>query len=434
MWIQRRSGQSHHRLHDHRDPYERDLTRIIHSPAFRRLQRKTQIHSTKTGDFHRTRLTHSLEVASIARGIVRNLYANTTLTVIKDCLPSDDLISAIALLHDIGHPPFGHGGEAALHYAMHKHGGFESNAQTLHLVTKTETSYGAYGLDLTRRTLLGILKYPAPLERLYIASSPHIESYAPDEQKKDQTDRLSTRGINNWIPPKGYYTEDNAEVAWILAPFTSQDCSLFQKVITKPNALYGQTVYKSFDCSIMDLADDIAYGIHDLEDAIHLQLITRDMLDTQEFKCILRHANFSHVLLENLFSNNSVKTKTAIGDLVHYCITQALPVQANPSFESPILQYHIILPDEAKALISHLKQFIHIYVIDSKKARHAEYLGQTILLSLFDMFQQHPEHLNEEYQQRYKQAQDIHEAMRVICDYIANMSDEQATRIYEAKI
>jgi len=159
MWTHRRSGQSNQRgSHDHRDPYERDRTRVIHCPAFRRLQRKTQILGTDEGDFHRTRLTHSLEVASIGSSLARNLNTNHQHSILSALLPSDDLINTICLLHDIGHPPFGHGGEVALNYKMRAHGGFEGNAQTLRLLTKVENSYGAYGLDLTRRALLGILK------------------------------------------------------------------------------------------------------------------------------------------------------------------------------------------------------------------------------------------------------------------------------------
>lgn len=153
MWTHRRSGQTNQRgSHDHRDPYERDRTRVIHCPAFRRLQRKTQILGTDEGDFHRTRLTHSLEVDSIGRSIVRNLRINQEQhAALAGLLPNDDLISVICLLHDIGHPPFGHGGEVALNYMMRDYGGFEGNGQTLRLLTKVESSYGAYGLDLTRR-------------------------------------------------------------------------------------------------------------------------------------------------------------------------------------------------------------------------------------------------------------------------------------------
>jgi len=208
MWTNRRSGQTHQRgSQDHRDPYERDRTRVIHCPAFRRLQRKTQILGTDEGDFHRTRLTHSLEVASIGSSIVRSLMINHKNNGLVSIFPNDDLISVICLLHDIGHPPFGHGGEVALNYMMRDQGGFEGNAQTLRLLTKVEESYGAYGLDLTRRALLGILKYPVPWSRVVATQLPCVDDI-----------RSRTIRINDWLPPKAYFDEEQAEVDWLAYP------------------------------------------------------------------------------------------------------------------------------------------------------------------------------------------------------------------------
>ena len=188
MWTHRRSGLINQRgQDDHRNPYERDRTRVIHCPSFRRLQRKTQILGTDEGDFHRTRLTHSLEVASIGRSISRSLALKTSSENISAVLPNDDLISVICLLHDIGHPPFGHGGEVALNFMMREHGGFEGNGQTLRLLTKVENSYGEYGLDLTRRSLLGVLKYPVSQQQVLRLKMPEI----PATQH-------STIRINDW--------------------------------------------------------------------------------------------------------------------------------------------------------------------------------------------------------------------------------------------
>ena len=245
MWTHRRSGNSQQRVNDHRDPYERDFTRVIHAPSFRRLQRKTQILGTDEGDFHRTRLTHSLEVASIGRSIVRSLALKNTPALVG-FLPNEDLMSAICLLHDVGHPPFGHGGETALNYMMRDAGGFEGNAQTLRLLTKLEKSYGNYGLDLTRRSLLGVLKYPVKLSQVKAAESP------------SSTPPLC---INHWLPPKGYYDGEQDVIDWLLAPFSAEDHILFQSLKTKPtNSTHGQAAFHSLDCAIMDIADDIAYG------------------------------------------------------------------------------------------------------------------------------------------------------------------------------
>ena len=155
--LQRRSGES--------KPFnaatpdsdaQRDRARIIHSSAFRRLQSKTQVLGVGDNDFYRTRLTHSMEVAQIGSGICEHLkqtYANNG--AISQQIPSFFQIEATCLAHDLGHPPFGHGGEVALNYHMLGHGGFEGNGQTLRILSKLGEYSEQHGLDLTRRTLLG---------------------------------------------------------------------------------------------------------------------------------------------------------------------------------------------------------------------------------------------------------------------------------------
>jgi len=137
-----------------RSPWQRDRDRIIHSTAFRRLQYKTQVFVNHEGDFFRTRLTHSIEVAQIARSIARELMLD------------EDLTEALALAHDLGHPPFGHAGEEALAHAMKPFGGFDHNAQSLRVVTLLEARYAAFdGLNLTWETLEGLAKHNGPLRR-----------------------------------------------------------------------------------------------------------------------------------------------------------------------------------------------------------------------------------------------------------------------------
>src|SRR5476651_756291 len=146
-------GRLHHEPEaETRSPWQRDRDRIIHSSAFRKLQYKTQVFVNHEGDFYRTRLTHSIEVAQVARSIARALGLD------------EDLTEALALAHDLGHPPFGHAGEDALNSVMKPFGGFDHNAQSLRIVTLLESRYAAFdGLNLTWETLEGLAKHNGPL-------------------------------------------------------------------------------------------------------------------------------------------------------------------------------------------------------------------------------------------------------------------------------
>jgi dGTPase len=145
---------------DARSPGDVDYGRVVHSASFRRLQGKTQILNLGDSDFYRTRLTHSLEVAQIAGGLIKQLRHNEPTHPALEHLPDHALIQAIACTHDLGHPPFGHGGEVALNYCMRDNGGFEGNGQTLRILSRLEKFSASHGSNLTRETLLGVLKYP----------------------------------------------------------------------------------------------------------------------------------------------------------------------------------------------------------------------------------------------------------------------------------
>lgn len=426
MWTHRRSGQAHQRgSQDHRDPYERDRTRVIHCPAFRRLQRKTQILGTDEGDFHRTRLTHSLEVASIGGSIARHFTQNHQQEALSGLLPSEDLMNVICLLHDIGHPPFGHGGEVALNYMMRERGGFEGNAQTLRLLTKVEMSYGAFGLDLTRRALLGVLKYPVPWSSVVAPNLPIV---------KESFNR--TIRINDWLPPKGYFDCEQPEIDWILSPFSASDRALFQSLSVSPLAgRHGRAAYHTFDCSIMDIADDIAYGVHDLEDAIHLRLINRAHLDTSIFRQLLTDSALGSnqdILLDCLFDQALHLRKQSIGEMVNYFITATQVEVTNEAFDNRLLKYNIALKPEAKALLDYLMRCVYQYVIDSQEARTFEYGGQTVVQRLFEAISSNPGSLlDNKNRALFHNAIDEPQAYRVVCDYIANMTDEYAYRMHE---
>ena len=264
-WQARRSGPSFPRNNDFRTPYQRDRARIIHSAAFRRLQSKTQILAIRQNDYSRTRLTHSLEVAQIGSGIVHHLkHANDKDAAFQTWLPEEPLIETICLSHDIGHPPFGHGGEIALNYMMSAQGGFEGNAQSLRILGKRGSYSDDFGMDVTRRTLLGILKYP-------VLHDDVVGRYP------EKTNSFRQFKADQWQPPKCIYTEENALLDWVLSPFTQQDRQTLQQTNRDTNHQHAKSLYSSFDASIMDLADDIAYGVHDLEDAIVLGMVNKEM-------------------------------------------------------------------------------------------------------------------------------------------------------------
>jgi dGTPase len=168
--------------HPYRGPYQRDRDRILHSAAFRRLSRKTQVFTGEMGDYHRTRLTHTLEVASIARTIARALRLN------------EDLVEALALAHDLGHPPFGHSGEDVLNDCLRDYGGFNHNAQAIRICELLETSYREFpGLNLTREVLDGQQRRTEKQwqERPADGEPPHFDSPLLEVQVVDAADSIA---------------------------------------------------------------------------------------------------------------------------------------------------------------------------------------------------------------------------------------------------
>ena len=195
QWLTRKGPSNNARPEDHRSLYQRDRARILHSAAFRRLQAKTQVVGIGQSDFYRTRLTHSLEVAQIGSGIISQLkmqYPNF------DHFSFDEtLIETLGLAHDIGHPPFGHGGEIALNYMMRDHGGFEGNGQTFRILTRLEPYTKEFGMNLCRRSLLGTLKYP-------VMFSDVVGEY-PDKP----THSFRQLKAHSWLPPKAIFDVDS---------------------------------------------------------------------------------------------------------------------------------------------------------------------------------------------------------------------------------
>ena len=192
----------------------------------------------------------------------------------------------------------------------------------------------------------------------------------------------------------------------------------------------------------MNTADDIAYGVHDLVDAIHLFLISRDEVDTAEFRTHLHNAglaNENYTLLDNLFSAESHLRKQAIGTLVNYFITSVKIAINQAAFQDPLLKHRIDLLPPATRLLDYLKNTIYQHVIDSKAARASEQRAHTVILRLFEAMNAEPQTLLEAQSlQSYQAADSANQASRVICDSIANMTDECAYRmhglLFESKV
>lgn len=432
IWLERRLKKVSKRQLDHRDPFQRDRARVLHSASFRRLQSKTQVMGSRQGDFFRTRLTHSLEAAQIGSGITAQLRCKYP-ELSEALFPTtDSLIETICLAHDIGHPPFGHGGEVALHYMMREHGGFEGNGQTLRIVARLETFSEHYGMNLSRRTLLGLMKYPVQIERL--------------SQIRDLTPVTNFRQLKaqDWHPPKGLYSDDNDIIDWVLSPLTEDDKLLFQQIKQQQDLTkHHKTRFKSLDCSIMELADDIAYGIHDLEDAIVTNIVNQTDFNEHVIARIQEIEDdwlfdYSKTLTEKLFSEQHHKQKDAIGGLVNYLITAITIVDLNEqddvAFSEPLLRYNAALPKDIAHVLQIFKDFVFTFVIKQTNIQRLEYRGQQVVMELFEALSSDPIRLMPNNSaKRWQEAKDNNQnAHRVIADYIAGMTDDYATRLYQS--
>lgn len=393
---------------DKRSEYQRDRARIMHSAAFRRLQGKTQVMGVGEGDFHRTRLTHSIEVAQIGYGILEVLQANKEQhpEKIREWLPHRDLIEAACLAHDLGHPPFGHKGEQALHRAMVDHGGFEGNGQTLRILTRLE-KYRERGKGIypTRRLLLGVLKYPCPMDAFDV------------ENHKSK-------------PPKCYHNEEKPIVEWVLEGFSDSDKKSFT---TTSN---GKPKHHSFDCSILELADDIAYGIHDIEDIIARGLCSSEELRDEIEKAFaaiggtLRHGEttFHADLVSNGLLGSSFDRKQMVSNLVNLFIT-SVSVKEDEDYMHPLLRFNAGLPDTHEELLKKLKGLAYELVIRKAKVQQLERRGQRVVSRLYLELLSAPKLLIP--QGSWEDGVDDSTTERRVCDYVAGMTDAYAEKLYK---
>lgn len=456
VWSERFDNTDKMSTDDIRTEWERDYSRIIHSAAFRRLQSKTQVLGLGESDFYRTRLTHSMEVAQIGTGIVKFLkkkYEPDTNTgdantkEIYDALPESALMGSVCLAHDIGHPPFGHGGEVALNICMRDFGGFEGNGQTLRILSRLAHYSKENGLNPTRRTLLGVLKYPANYSKTLneaicpVPATPSWLSKA-DEQK----------------PPKCYLDTESDIVDWVLQPLSQFEREEFTKVAKDNKAKHYKPLYKSLDASIMELADDISYGLHDLEDAIALKLITRieweHYFDDQETYKELKDISLTkdkifsaceltyQQITDELFAEQSYRRKKVIGKLVHTLITHTQVVETHAQFTTPLIRWNAVLKKDYARMRTAIFNLVMKKVIKSSNVQQLEFKGQKIVIELFQAIESDPERLlPEKTKDKLKKIREEYQSIdnvdykkrraRLICDYIAAMTDDYATRLYE---
>jgi dGTPase len=339
-----------------RSEFQRDRDRIIHSGAFRRLEYKTQVFVNHEGDLFRTRLTHSIEVAQIARSIARRLNLN------------EDLAEAISLAHDLGHTPFGHAGQDALNECMQAYGGFEHNLQSVRVVDLLEERYATFdGLNLCFETREGMLKHCR-------------------REQAEQLGELGERFIKNQRP-----------------------------------SLEGQ---------IANLADEIAYNNHDVDDGLRSGLITLEQLETVPL--VAEHLQEVRAAYPDLAGRRVVHevVRRMINTLVTDLIAQSAANIATQNLQTlddvrnaPTL---IAFSPELNAKQRVLKKFLMTHLYRHYRVMRMSAKAQRIIRDLFDVFMTDSRLLPTQFQSVETQT-DIERA-RVVADYIAGMTDRYAIR------
>ncbi len=356
-----------------RSPFRRDCDRVIHSTAFRRLKHKTQVFVFHEGDHFRTRLTHSLEVAQIARALARQLGVD------------EDLTETLALAHDLGHPPFGHAGERALDACLEAQGGFDHNAQALRVVTQLEHRYPLFdGLNLTWETLEGIVKHNGPLrDREGRAIGPYREHGVPQD-------------IANYV--------------------TGHDLELWS--------------YASLEAQIAAIADDIAYNAHDIDDGLRAGLFRVDDLGSIPVTAAMiteirrRYPDLDEVRL------GAELVRELISYLIEAVVTEtrrrldaARPGSAEEVRHQP--QALVAFGTEAAAAEAATKAFLY-----QRMYRHARVMrimgdAEDIICELFARYRKTPRDLPPEWSS-FKGGDGEADHTRRIADFIAGMTDRFA--------
>jgi len=398
-----------------RSVFQIDRDRIIFSYAFRRLQSKTQVFQSGEFDFYRTRLTHSIEVAKIARSIAHLL--NHRSPQLRDDFHIDpDLVEAIGMAHDLGHPPFGHIGERKLNSMMGNHGGFEGNAQTLRILSHLFYSRqdGSKGMNPSRALLDGILKY-----------------------KKLFSECLIQKDDDQFIPPEHHFLYDE-DLQWLEFTFAGHLKEI--RDFTHSSG-YSLNKFRSLECQIMDWADDTAYSINDIIDSIQAGYLTpmrierwaeQQSLDTEQQSCL---EELLRVITNSRYESFLNKQ---IGAFIH---ATRLVERENPMCEyTNRYRYGIQIDEKHQKTASFYKQIAVDLIFRSPQIHRIEYKGALILEKLFAALQSNyvgstaTDSLNlipAPFGSLIQTASTEKEAMRILCDAVADMTDALAIRAYK---
>jgi len=383
---------------DYRSVFHQDRDRIMFTPAFRRLQAKTQVFQAGEYDFYRTRLTHSMEVANIAKSIAVWLHTHHS-----EVRVDPDLLEAICLAHDIGHPPFGHSGERVLNALMEPYGGFEGNAQTLRILTRTiyNRKAGRGGMSPSRALLDGVLKY----KRLH-------------GDRGDET--------NHFI------YDDQAEVLEFC--FGTRD--LASQGVADGNK------FKSLECEIMDLADDIAYSCFDVVDGAQARFLTPDRVGAwgEARKSGLDDLQAAYLadLLEMMRENKlPAKMNAVIGELIQGA--SLVPAENFMTSRTRRHAYGLRLKPEARARIKLHKALCRELIFGSGALQQIEFKGGHVLRQLSQSF--FSNYLCDKTKPLLLVPDEVHRAVtnvdtpaekaRLLCDHLSGMTDAYALRSYK---
>ncbi|GIH03239.1 deoxyguanosinetriphosphate triphosphohydrolase-like protein [Rhizocola hellebori] len=373
-----------------RSSFERDRARVLHSAGFRRLAAKTQVHTAGTDDFLRTRLTHSLEVAQIAREMGARL----------GCDP--DVVDVAGLAHDLGHPPFGHNGEDALNDAAEKCGGFEGNAQTLRVLTRLEAKVEGAGLNLTRASLDATCKYPWPRV-------------------------LGRRKF-------GVYADDMPVFEWIRQGRPADS--------------------RCLEAQVMDWADDVAYSVHDVEDGFFSGFIDLSPLlnDTEERRALCAdvaqayssspvfalESSLEQLLADPTFAqlaayDGSFRAQIALKHFTSTMTGRFVAAAVNSTREAfgdaPLRRYDadLVVPTAERAYCALLKGIALRYVMRRRGTEPWYAEQRQILTDLVEVLcERAPSALDQVFAPLWKDASDDAARLRVVIDQVASLTDPAA--------